>query len=133
MVEDDDGIRQPFEEIELRGPHVAYDQELVRLFVQARRGRPIEGMGHRRVDPLPATHQGPREDRRGGRPVGIVMAEHADPRHAIHEARGLPSPLEETLRRQVFQALHHRATYFTWSSASLSEYSHSAGMTPRSL
>src|SRR5207249_10069386 len=97
------------------------------------RGGRIECMGPSRVDPRPATHQCTRVDRRGGSPDGIVMGERADPRHAIHEPRGLPSPLEETLRRQVFQALHHRATYFTWSSASLSEYSHSAGMMPRSL
>src|SRR5207245_9238850 len=119
--------------LRLLGWQVGIDRGPVALVVRVGCGGPVEGMGHRRVDPLPSAHQGPREDRGGGRPVGIVMAEHTDPRHAIHEARGLSRPLEETLRGQVFQALHHRATYFTWSSASLSEYSHSTGMMPRSL
>src|SRR5439155_18601358 len=108
-------------------------QQLVRLLVQASRGRSVEGMGHRRVDPLPTSHEGAGEDRGGGGPVGIVMTEHADPRDTVHEGCGRSSPFEEPGRRQVLEALPHRATYFTWSSETLDEQSQSAGRTPCSL
>src|SRR5213594_1887282 len=104
---DDDRIRKAFEEIELAGSHVAHDQELVRFLLEAGGGRPIEGVRHSRVDSLAAAHQGPGQDRGGGRAVRIVMAEDADPGRVVDETRGLPRPIEQALGRQIVQALDH--------------------------
>src|SRR3989441_150367 len=107
VVQHDDRIRQAFEEIELAGSHIAHDQELVRFLPEAGRGRPIEGVRHGRVDSLAPAHQGPGQNRSGGRAVRIVMAEDADPGRVVDEIRGPPGPTEQALGRQIVQALDH--------------------------
>src|SRR5439155_20784020 len=67
----------------------------------------VERVRHRRVDPLAAAHEGPRQDRGGGRAVRIVVAEDADPGGVVDEGRGPPRAIEQALGRQIIQALDH--------------------------